>query len=41
MSVEDFIARITTPTNSRADYLLQYLYEVLKLPLNCSLPDCR
>ena len=28
MSVEDFIARITAPTNSRADYLLQYLYEI-------------
>jgi [NiFe] hydrogenase diaphorase moiety large subunit len=28
MSVEDFIARITAPTSSRPDYLLQYLYEI-------------
>ena len=28
MSVEDFIDRITAPTDSRANYLLQYLYEI-------------
>ena len=28
MSIDDFIARITTSTNTRPDYLLQYLYEI-------------